>query len=263
MAIPESLIAEHRLALESIETLANRDLLRVWRSTDLTDARAATLALLPVVRDLTAAYGDLAAVAAADFYDDARLAAGAPWRFAARPAAVVPVEQSDVMVRWAVTPLWSTDPRFGAALVRLAGGTQRLIRRAERDTIFESGRRDPALARWVRVPAAGACDFCLMLASRGDVYATRESATVVVGREVRERGRAGRASRIVGRTGRARGSRPLGESFHDHCRCRVVPVWTPDDVPDINRQLQDEWDSLPPEQRTLQGWRDHLAATRG
>ena len=46
--------------------------------------------------------------------------------------------------------------------------------------------------RWARVPDAGACDFCMMLATRGAVYLTRESA--------------------VGKGG-----------YHSNCRCLPVP----------------------------------------
>lgn len=257
--------ADHRAAQEALETLANRELLAVWRTLDPSDAREFTLLLMPVMRDLTVSFAEVSATLAAEFYDDARAAAGVPDRVRARPAAPAPGEQIDALTRWAVTPMFSGDPRQGTALVNLAGGYQRLIRRAERDTIFNTGRQDQALATWVRVPRADACDFCLMLGSRTDVYDSRDSASQVVGREVRRWDRPGRrgTSRIVDRVGGRRGSRHLGESFHDNCRCETRPVWSPADVPDINRQLQDEWNDVTagqPDQ--IAAWRAHIAETR-
>ena len=221
--------AEHVAVQAAIEALANRDLTAVWRSLDLSDARQATALLLPQTRDVVSAYAELAATSAADFYDTARETAGVRGRFVASPAAIPPVEQIDVLTRWAVTPLWSSDPRAGAALVKLAGGAQRLIRKAERDTITGNAGRDPADARYVRVPRSDACAFCLMLGSRGGVYRSEQE----------------------------------GARYHDHCRCETRPVWTPGDIPDINRRLADEWDTVTsgqPEQ--LDAWRAHVDATR-
>ena len=256
--------AEHAATMAAIEALANRDLTAVWRSLDLSDARQATALLLPQTRDVVGAYAELSATSAADFYDTARETARARGRFVAAPAGIPPVEQIDALTRWAVTPLWSSDPRAGAALVKLAGGAQRLIRKAERDTVTSNVGRDPAGARYVRVPRSDACAFCLMLGSRGPVY-DAESAREVVGRGIRQWDRPGRRgpSRIAGRVGGRRGSRHLGEPFHDHCRCGTRPVWSPDDVPEINRELADEWEKVTDGQREqFEAWRAHVDATR-
>lgn len=256
--------AEHAAAQAALEALANRDIVRFWRTLNLEDAREATRLLIPAVRDVVGAYNDLAATVAADYYDDARDAAQVSGQFSARPAPALPTDQVDALTRWSVTPLWSQDPRYGLALARLAGGSQRLIRRAERDTITSNVRRDPATPRYVRVPSADACAFCLMLASRGPVYQA-ESAREVVGRGVRQWDRPGRRgpSRIVDRVGGRRGSRQLGEPYHDNCRCRTQPVWSMHDVPDINRRLADEWDQVTAgEREQLDAWRAHVDATR-
>lgn len=56
-------------------------------------------------------------------------------------------------------------------------------------------RKHRSNVRYARVPSGGeTCPFCMMLASRGAVYHTEESA-----------GDAGH--------------------YHTHCRCRIVPVW--------------------------------------
>jgi len=54
---------------------------------------------------------------------------------------------------------------------------------------------DPSKPRWARVPVGETCEFCVMLASRGFVYLTRETAS-------------------------------LGGGFHNgRCDCNVVPSW--------------------------------------
>ena len=221
---------QHRAVQSYLETLANRDLVRVWRSLDVGDAAAATRLLLPQVRDVVTAYAELSATAAADFYETNRQLAGVSGDFVARPAGTAPTGQIDALTRWSVTPIWSDDPRTGAALARLAGGAQRLIRKAERDTIYENGQRDDLLMGWVRVAQGDACAFCLMLASRGAVYTSREAA---------------------------------GDGYHDNCRCETRPIYSPDEVPQENRDLQDEWDTVTAgEEDQLAAWRQHVDSTR-
>jgi hypothetical protein len=78
-----------------------------------------------------------------------------------------------------------------------------------------------------RVPKPGCCAFCGMLASRGASgttnYSSEEAAFRVVGRGVpveKTRGKRGGQGKGIG----PRGSRKIGEKFHDHCKCRAVPV---------------------------------------
>lgn len=65
----------------------------------------------------------------------------------------------------------------------------RVITRAANGVISDSAVHDHA--SFARVPSPGACQFCLMLSSRGFVYATRQSAGEF-------------------------------DRYHDGCRCRVV-----------------------------------------
>ena len=63
-----------------------------------------------------------------------------------------------------------------------------------------------------------------MLASRFGEYKTTKSAGEVVGRGKPVGKGRGRGSYGRGRGLRPRGSRALGEDFHDFCRCRIVAV---------------------------------------
>lgn len=148
--------------------------------------------------DLVAVYGDAAALAAADWYDELRDAAGVPGRFRARMADPAPAGQAAAVARWAAGPLFGAEPNPDQALEHLSGGVQRLVLQPARQTIADSVDQDPADARWARVPSgATTCAFCLVLASRGFAYHSRESA----GDE---------------------------RKFHSFCDCQIVPDWGSD-----------------------------------
>lgn len=101
----------------------------------------------------------------------------------------------------------------------LSGGFTRRVTEAASDTMVENAAAQGGM-RYQRVPAAGCCSFCAMLASRGGAYRSRAAAEGVVGRgqsvDYRRRGGS--------RETRPRGSRAIGQSFHDHCRCSTVAV---------------------------------------
>ncbi len=75
-------------------------------------------------------------------------------------------------------------------------------------TIFANARRDPTKPKYARVPASGeACDFCMMLASRGFEYATGKS----------------------------------GEKVHNHNGCKCVYVCSWDKDARAQGYDKDEW----------------------
>lgn len=238
--IPPELVDQQRDTLENLATLALADLARFWATIDLADARDATDQLLPLVRDVTDAYGEIAAVFAADFFDVVRDAAGAPGTFRARPGLPASHAQVDALTRWAMDPIWSTDPRPDTALSRLEGGVTRLVQQPERQTVWQAVDDDPADPRYARVPHGDEpCAWCLMLASRGGVYESADVATV------------------------AQVGTRAGLAYHDDCRCRPLPVWRDDDLPEINRRLGDEWDQhASREPNPLVAWRRHVEETR-
>ena len=138
-----------------------------------------------------------------------------------------------------------TDEGFDKFLRGVCAKTRRNVthmadRAAAGLAVTINGKQKGAGIRFARVPSGAACGFCIMLASRGFVYATRESA---------------------------------GEftKFHDHCDCRIVAgtkdtqvegydpegmyrryrmcrdaLGTPDDV-------WRDWDALPDEEKSKYG----------
>lgn len=192
---------EYRTATQSLVLLAQRDLADFWGSLNVEGSPVAVRdALLEFIPELVLAYGDAAALLGADWYDMLREESPSAASFRAVMARPVDSEQARASARWGLGPLFDGNP--GDALTLLAGSTQRLVMQPFRDTVFESGTTDPRKRWFARVPSgATTCKFCVMLASRGFVYATAESA---------------------------------GESndWHDKCDCMVVPGTGPSDYPD-------------------------------
>lgn len=105
----------------------------------------------------------------------------------------------------------------------ISGGLTKRLTEFAADTMIGNGGIQNVPFSAQRVPRPGCCAFCGMLASRGAVYST-ESAGVVGGRGVPVGQGKGRGSKGRGRGIKTRGSRAIGESFHDHCRCEVVAL---------------------------------------
>jgi len=82
---------------------------------------------------------------------------------------------------------------------RVTGAGQRLILAGARDSIDETVHRSKTIVGWQRITSGSPCAFCAMLASRGAVYKSEDSA-----------GSGG---------------------FHDHDSCSVEPVYSRDNTP--------------------------------
>lgn len=107
----------------------------------------------------------------------------------ATPAPLPETEALRASARWAMS---QGDQYTGLEL--LSGSSVRRVYDGMRDTVILSADAEEG-ARWARRPRKEACPFCRMLAIRGDVYKSAETA--------------------------------LGTSdnpFHDNCHCLAVPV---------------------------------------
>lgn len=217
-------ILAHTRARDAIAELAERDLVAVWRTLTLDDvatARREIQAILPLIID---GYGTPISSLAADWYDELREQAqiARPYRAVVGPLATK--AQTDALAGWSTGALYGASPQQEAALTALQGGLQRLLTNADRDTILANIAGDPVRTRYARHASANACAFCAMLATRGAVYLSKESALGVVGRGTEKRKDGTRLDNL--RKGvRARGKQALGEGFHDHCHCTEVPVF--------------------------------------
>ncbi|KWZ75183.1 MAG: hypothetical protein E6700_09790 [Winkia neuii] len=105
---------------------------------------------------------------------------------------------------------------------RFAGICADLVLNRVRNTVKLSAKA--AGNKWARVPEAGACPFCLMLASRGAVYTDKTTAT------------------------RSQG----GSRYHAHCKCSAVEILHEADVPPAARRAWDLTEKF--NLRTVKDW---------
>ncbi|MEH0627797.1 Hint domain-containing protein [Streptomyces stelliscabiei] len=165
-------------------------------------------------------YAEVSATLAADFYDAERAAAEAPGVFTVPLADAPSDEQVTASMRWATKDVWDRAPelataaqsepvdiRLDAAFTKADMATQKLVADVGRETVRQAVRQDREAVAYARVAALGACSFCKLLASRGSVYATAQTA----GRDANDRF-SGDASVV---------------KFHDNC----VPAGTLVDGP--------------------------------
>lgn len=225
-------VERYREANTDVVTLAFAQLIAWWASVRDEEPAIVHQAAQVFVPQLVRTFGDVAALLAADFYDTLRHQSSATESFGAVMAEAVPVEQAQASARYAVQPLFPStrpmpihDPSTGdvidyedeyvepdpdAARQRLEGTVQRLVLQPGRDTITANVERDPADARWARIPTGPTtCAFCLVMASRGAEYGSKESA---------------------GKWKLPDGSNPF--AYHDDCDCVATPFWPGDEYPD-------------------------------
>ncbi len=183
--------------------LAQRDLTEFWSSLNTQgDPYRVKAALLEFFPDLLSTYGDVAALLGADWYDALRDVPPSAASFRAVMARPVEAQQAEGAARYALGPLFADEPDPAAVLARLTGSTQRLVLKPGRDTFFESGAADPVPRAYARVPSGPTtCRWCVMLASRGFVYYSAESAG-------------------------------QGNEWHDDCNCVPVSGLSRDDLPE-------------------------------
>ena len=221
--IPLSVVNGYDLTLDSLSTAALADLRALLSSLqDLSPERSRAI-LFEVFPELFNPYAAASSAVSASFYEEVRGLTGVGGSFAAGTLDSVETD------RWGALVGAGTQPRMleqGAANLMfqfLAGGLTSILTTIAADTIVGNAAIDPAPMGYQRVPKPGCCAFCGMLASRGAAYSSAESAGGVVGRGVpvsKTRGKRGGQGKGIG----ARGSQKLGEHFHDHCKCRAVPV---------------------------------------
>ena len=160
-------VNRHVRAQRQVSRLARIELERFWRDLPKSlDARATREALEEFLPLLVARYGDAAASVAAEWFERT-------YRASPVLASLPPDEQIRASTRWGVGPLFGGDGDQ-AAFDLLAGVVDQAVRQTAQDSLIESAASHGR--GWARVPVGDTCAFCLMLASRGYVYGSAESA---------------------------------------------------------------------------------------
>ncbi len=149
--------------LENITTAATNDIVS-YASTILNESPPKVAAQMRVaVPAVVGTYGEIASVAAADWYETVRPVAGF------RAVTATPTSLSDDLTStlgWALAPLFTETE--SDMLTRITGGLIRLVSAFDRDTIDTNVGRDPFAKKSKRVARPDACAFCAYLSVNTD-----------------------------------------------------------------------------------------------
>lgn len=207
--IDYSVTLSYALVLDQLSKHALADLDRLISGLSQEKRQVQVEALMDSVPELGNMYASASSVVSAEFFDELMQMQEVKKPISPESFVEMPPGYWHSLVGWGTSegvPDWS----------KLSGGLTRRLSEMSADTMIGNAELQGGLSAQ-RVPRIGCCAWCSMLASRGAVYST-ESAGKVVGRG-KPVGSHPRAKGI-----RPRGSRRLGEDYHDNCRCRVVTL---------------------------------------
>lgn len=209
-----------------------KELLRLWPLLNplRLDETAATWLQLMV--DLVLTFRATSVRNAVDYYDRFRSAEiGAEALDRARFLGLDAVNHNRIITSLAVTGPIGIKHRTGhgvpvelatkKALVEVSGAAGRHVLDGGRQILTTLVHEDKLATGFARVTSDNPCYFCAMLASRGPVYLSRESAELATERSERS-----------------------GQEYHDNCDCTVEPAFTRDENapwPGRGREFEQLW----------------------
>lgn len=192
--LPREVVDAYTERLDALSEAARRVVaaqLAAIEYEDVADLREQVIAILEPV---CAASSEAAAAYAAEFYDEVRAAqAGVP--LGAEAVSAHLPEATEGAVRSIVQIVVDGKPweQFARAVEDRADYE---VKASAGECVKANAARDPLRPRWARVPdGSETCPFCIMLASRGFVYASEKTASEKEG----------------------------GGHYHPNCDCRIVP----------------------------------------
>ncbi|RJU01984.1 hypothetical protein D6T65_05020 [Arthrobacter frigidicola] len=221
--LPLSVVQGYDLTLSGLNAAALADLRALVSSLEGESPERTRRVLFEAFPEVFNPYAAASSAVSASFYEEVRDISGVGGSFTAQTLDAVETPRWTSLVGFGSAP--AVFEQGGSALMYslLSGGLTQVLTEMAGDTIAGNGSIDRVTVGFQRVPKVGCCAFCGMLASRGAAYSSEGAAGGVVGRgtpipKVKSRG--GQAKGI-----KPRGSRALGDNFHDHCKCRAVPVF--------------------------------------
>lgn len=177
MADPSTLTQLHRRQQLAIRKATIEQLATVWPSLSWADLDGTYERLAAGVGRLVVQNRQTSAAVSAAYLRAHRSAARIP----GRPVIITPdlaAEQfttalhvtTVVQVKKAAARGVLENVAMAAAFNQASGAMARLVLNGGRETVVASTGADPRARGWARVLGGGGCDFCQMLAGRGDVY---------------------------------------------------------------------------------------------
>ncbi|MFE3122353.1 hypothetical protein ACFXHD_02915 [Streptomyces hydrogenans] len=242
-----SLALPYRRRQAQLSARLVRQLAGAWR--DLVDRGrvdaswpALRSVLAPLILQARAESADLARAA----FLEAREAAGAPGRFTPEPPPALDRDRLErtldvtgpVEFKRAIARGRTEQQAVDAAAVRIAASGQYLAQEGGRQLLKQAIADDVTVTGWARVTDGDPCAWCAMLASRGPVYKSAQTA---------------------GRAQNEQFTGPGQFKYHDMCGCVAWPSFTYDEpFVGIAEDLYDAWR----EQTRGHGGRDAVNAWR-
>lgn len=176
-------VREMRTGQDHVSALARRDLRAFWATLDTSNMIAVRNNLREFYPALIRTYGEVAATAAVEWYENT---------YRERAKLVTDVAADDAVIarmQWAITEGFHGNPSQALSTMNVL--TDELVKQPGRDSIMQSAADHDR--RFARIPTSSKpCGFCLTLASRGFVYRSEESAGGI-------------------------------DKYHGDCGCEVVP----------------------------------------
>lgn len=227
--LPLSKISGYDLALDSLSTAALADLRALLSSlVGIAPARVKAI-LFDAFPALFNPYAAATSDVSASFYEEIRDVAAVKGAFSAESLGSIDSERWNALVGAGTQPKLLEQGISASTFEVMAGGLTSILSGVAADTIYGNAQRERVTVGFQRIPKAGCCGFCGMLASRGAVYSSAAAAGGVVGRGVpveKTRGKAGGQGKGI----KARGAASIGQKFHSHCKCRAVQVYEDTEV---------------------------------
>lgn len=251
-ATGSDLTEQHRRAQLALRSAFMRELVRLWPLINLDDLDETAAEWIGVVTDLILAYRTQSVDKALSYYDSFRRAeTGRPLPNRGNYRSLAVPNLASIKTSLLVTGPFGVKSRIGKginprtakakALVDVSGAASRHVLNGGRQLVTEAVAKDKVALGFARVTDADPCAFCAMLASRGPVYRSRESAG----------------------TRRVAGESEL-HRYHDHCACQVEAVYSKDaEWPGRAREFEQLWkDSTKGKRDALKAFREAYEAQR-
>ncbi len=213
-SIPQQTLNAYEQVLGKLSTNAQGALERALSSIDFRNKQVAIKQIEEVVVALTGASTEVASLIGADFYDEiSRQATGVSVNTEAYNSYNPKGDFVAINALMHSVQAQEDEAKFiNEMLERL----DMQIRKSANDSVIENGYHDKRRPRFARVPdSPKPCLFCIMLASRGAVYYSKES-----------------AGEGLGGTNR----------YHNNCKCKIVPVFDDMSIENYDPQeLYEQW----------------------
>jgi hypothetical protein len=214
-------VEERQFLLGEVAKQAGIDLRALWAAT----AELSNIDFAAYIRsaypEIALQWSEVTAHLAATWFE-----ASAATTYVAKLAPAITLDRLLSSVDWALSAT-GTD-----GLTRLDGSLQRAVFDGARETtLLNVGATG---STWARYASANACEFCRLMAIRGDIYTSKEAAAHVVGRGA-DLTAADHTAIAAGESRRAhghfmaggrkpRGTQAIGDKYHDHCHCLPIEV---------------------------------------